>query len=276
MYTNTCLVRESELKLFRKRTKLCRYVYSEMGRKGQPKRQTKTKHEHNSRCEELNNLVDKLLRISTVPPTQNVSKALLLQTEVSGIIEKVRELETADTKTAIDTRRDTDSIERFTDWVRSNGAKFEGCSITEFPGYELGLKADIDIKKNSLIIAIPRSLMLTVEAANKSLLAPLIKRDQILKNMPNVALAMFLLVEKFKGDSFWKPYIDILPKTYTTVLYFDVSDLEQLQGSPTLDSALKLIKSIVRQYAYFHRLVYTSDEPVCNILKSNFTYDEYR
>lgn len=248
-----------------------------MGRKSQAKRQTKTKQEHSSRLQQLNNLVDKLLRISTIPPTQNVSKALLLQTEISGIVEKVRELETADAKPVIDTQRDSsDTIERFTDWVKGNGAIFEGCSITEFAGYDLGLKADIDIPKDSLIIAIPRALMLTVEAASKSALAPLIERDQILKNMSNVTLAMFLLVEKFKGDSFWKPYIDILPKTYSTVLYFDVSDLEALQGSPTLDSTLKLIKSIVRQYAYFHRLIYTSDEPVCNILKSNFTYDQYR
>lgn len=248
-----------------------------MGRKNHGKHQTKTKPNHNNaQFEELNNLVDMLLRISTVPAAQSVSKALLLQKEINVIIEKVQTLEAADAKATVDLRQQSDTIERFVTWVRDNGAKFEGCTITEFPGYDLGIKADIDIPKDSLVIAVPRTIMLTIEAASKSALSSLIERDQILKNMPNVVLAMFLLVEKFKGDSFWKPYIDILPKTYTTVLYFDERELEELQGSPTLDSVLKLIKSIVRQYAYFHRLINTSDEPVCNILKSRFTYEEYR
>lgn len=98
---------------------------------------------------------------------------------------------------------------------------------------------------------------------------------EILKNMPNVLLAIHLLVEKLSDNQFWKPYINILPKTYNTVLYFTVSELEELKGSPTLEIALKQIKNIVRQYAYFHKLFWMSEDPVSDLMKNKFTFSEY-
>ncbi|KAJ8975461.1 hypothetical protein NQ317_000892 [Molorchus minor] len=130
-------------------------------------------------------------------------------------------------------------------------------TITEFKGYELGLQVNTHIPQSSLVMAVPRRIMLTIEAARNSELKKLIEKDQILKNMSNVTLAIFLLVQKFKQDSFWKPYIDILPSSYSTVLYFSVEDLEHLKGSPTLEIALRQIKSIARQYAYFHQLFHS-------------------
>lgn len=165
----------------------------------------------------------------------------------------------------------------FTDWVRANGAVFDGASIASFDGYELGIRAEMDMAKDSLVIAVPRNLMMTVETAARSPLGVLMEKDHILSSMQNVALAMFLLVEKFKGDSsFWKPYIDLLPKTYKTVLYFNVEEMGELQGSPTMEAAVKQVKSIARQFAYFYKLVATSDDPASRILREKFTYDEYR
>jgi hypothetical protein len=63
---------------------------------------------------------------------------------------------------------------------------------------------------------------------------PLFRTDAMLQHMPNVALSLLLLVEKFKADSFWKPYIAVLPTEYTTVLYFKTNELQELKGSPSL------------------------------------------
>jgi len=61
---------------------------------------------------------------------------------------------------------------------------------------------------------------------------PLISQDQILQVMPSVALSLHLLCERHTEDSRWKSYMDILPDTYTTPLYFTTEDLKQLKGSP--------------------------------------------
>jgi hypothetical protein len=63
---------------------------------------------------------------------------------------------------------------------------------------------------------------------------PLLRKDAMLQQMPNVALSLLLLIEKIKPDSFWKPYIAILPTEYTTVLYFKSVELLEMKGSPSL------------------------------------------
>jgi len=60
--------------------------------------------------------------------------------------------------------------------------------------------------------------------------------------MPNVALAIFILVESLRKDkkSFWYSYLTTLPMTYTTPFYFDVADLEALKGSPAFGIILAI------------------------------------
>ena len=68
----------------------------------------------------------------------------------------------------------------------------------------------------------------------------MIEKDPILKGMANVALSMFTLSEKLKGsESFWGPYLDILPNSYTTALYFSEQDMECLKGSVSFEDAVK-------------------------------------
>ncbi|XP_044255810.1 actin-histidine N-methyltransferase [Tribolium madens] len=225
---------------------------------------------------ELEELIDKLLRISTLPQQPTVQKSLENQKEISNITERVKKLEVdKDAKSSVDNRAIGATVGNFMKWASENGAQLNGCSIEEFEGYGLGVKANVDIAESSLVIAVPRKLMMSVENAKESILKDLIEKDKILGSMPNVTLAIFLLLEKFKGDSFWKPYIDILPKKYTTVLYFSIDELEELRGSPTLEIALKQIKSISRQYAYFYKLFATSDDPVSKIMRTRFSYTEY-
>jgi histone-lysine N-methyltransferase SETD3 len=59
------------------------------------------------------------------------------------------------------------------------------------------------------------------------------EKDPVIRSMPNILLSLFLLYEKYvTGDaSFWKPYIDILPSSYDTVLYFSIEDMSLLKQS---------------------------------------------
>jgi histone-lysine N-methyltransferase SETD3 len=60
-------------------------------------------------------------------------------------------------------------------------------------------------------------------------LGPLVTNDQLLRSMPNVALALFVLHER--SQSKWKPYLDILPNQFNTPLYFDYEQLNRLKSS---------------------------------------------
>jgi len=76
----------------------------------------------------------------------------------------------------------------------------------------LGLKVTKDFQKDDTVLSIPKSLCMTTETANDSSLGPLMEKDPMLRQMPNVALALHLVLEKTSPASFWEPYINILPR----------------------------------------------------------------
>jgi len=106
---------------------------------------------------------------------------------------------------------------------------------------------------------------------NSPSLGTLIINDQLLRSMPNIALALFLLHERSQSSK-WKPYIDILPNHFTTPLYFDYDQLSRLKSSAALckknfissficiinnylGDVLTHIQRIARQYCYLHNLL---------------------
>lgn len=256
-----------------------------MGRKSdkinKSKQQGKTNEKHNlsSNQLDLHRAVDKLLLLTTQAPNNNSIKELEAFLEISELLQLISKIEgkIVDNKHATDesARFSAATIAEFQNWLRENGAKFENISIHKFPGFDLGLKADKNIKEGSTMIIMPRNIMFSVENAQNSLLKKLIEKDALLKNMPNVTLAIYLLLEKYSAKSFWKPYFNILPIHYTTVLYFSKVELEELIGSPTLRTAILQIRNICRQYAYFFKLIWTSDDPACKALKKQFTFVDY-
>ena len=254
-----------------------------MGRKEQLRRGTQqTKHRHSHNLDQSNKLqtsIDDLLKLTSQPSQQNVMKEFETAKELLVLIDDIVNLEKCvDENYSVgnDARCNSATLDGFVTWLKSNGAKLDGVTISSYSEFDLGLQADVNIGETSLMIAVPRKLMLTLDVAKQSLLAPLISKDAILQNMPNVCLALFLLFEKFKDGSFWKPYLDILPRSYATVLSFNIDELSALIASPTLKPALSQIKSIARQYAYFYKFIRLVDDPACKILRKRFTYKEYR
>jgi len=72
----------------------------------------------------------------------------------------------------------------------------------------------------------------------------------MLRNMPNVALAIFILVESLRKDkkSFWHSYLTSLPVTYSTPVYFNVADLEALKGSPAFGIICSFKQFLLHKY----------------------------
>ncbi|XP_013104644.1 actin-histidine N-methyltransferase [Stomoxys calcitrans] len=159
------------------------------------------------------------------------------------------------------------NIDKFYQWAKENGVKYEGVEIEEFPGFELGLKATRDIKKDEVLFGIPRKLALCEEHEDCMFARDFFKPS-------NLKLAFVLMVEALKPNSFWRPYLDLLPETYNTVLYFTVEDMTQLKGSNALSAALKQCRLIARLYAIIYHWP-SSQIPLADF-KEMFHYDLYR
>ncbi|XP_060804170.1 actin-histidine N-methyltransferase [Amyelois transitella] len=251
-----------------------------MGRKSHSKQTNKKNpgkdNRNNIIRKELAILVDKLLKLTSVfQAASNASKSWDHHLEINAILKEIVNLETPFNSKAKSGPRQK-NIDNYMKWLKENGAQFEGIEIGEFGDYEMGLKAVNEFKEGLLLLTIPTKVMMTEQNARESELAAFINVDPLLQNMPNITLALFLLLEKNKSDSSWKPYIDVLPDKYSTILYFTTDELLELKPSPVFESSLKLYRSIARQYAYFYNKMHTLDLPVLENLKDIFTFESYR
>ncbi|XP_036345255.1 actin-histidine N-methyltransferase-like [Rhagoletis pomonella] len=167
------------------------------------------------------------------------------------------------------------NIENFYRWAAKNGLRYEGVRITQFQGYELGLEATRDIADDELLFSIPRKLILSEENLD------LENSPAQFGSMSNLKLSYVLMLEALKPDSFWKPYIDLLPEKYNTVLYFNAKEMEMLRGSNALPAALRQCKAIARQYAFLYNCTVQAPRadkfnPMGQAFKEQFSYELYR
>ncbi|PVD25870.1 hypothetical protein C0Q70_13534 [Pomacea canaliculata] len=221
---------------------------------------------------EVTELVTQLLEICSKPPASG-AKELEDYPEIHGLVEKIRKIQSSVNSPP---QNREELFPAFLEWLHKNGVDTSAVEIASFPGFGYGLKTTKDIKEADLLLKIPRKLMLTVDSAKMSVLGELISEDKILQVMPNVTLAMHLLIEFKVADSFWKPYLAILPHTYNTPLYLTPEELQHLKGSPTLGNSITQYRSIARQYAYFYRLLQKHPAAAKLPIKDNFTFDDYR
>lgn len=222
----------------------------------------------------IRELLDEVLDRCTTLPSGDAKKEWKDFLEVHKLLQEVRELEKP---LMPDLPKRSDKWPAFLKWCSENGAYLGSVAIKDLPDGGYGLVAEENIEDSSQFLGIPMKLVMTTVAARKSKLGPLLRDDPIMKSMSNVALSIFLILELSAGESsFWHPYISVLPESFNTVLYFSIEELELLSGSTVLDEALKLHRSIARQYAYFHKIFRTHPLAKSLPFKDCFTYDLYR
>ncbi|XP_063988760.1 actin-histidine N-methyltransferase-like [Diachasmimorpha longicaudata] len=113
---------------------------------------------------EVNQHCERLLRLCSDPTyTTRLWESYLA---IFSILEKIKCLEEMRRfeKTTSTTPR-ASAIQHFVEWLQSHGAKIEGVSITEFAGFDLGIRADKDYHANELVLEIPREVIFSIETA---------------------------------------------------------------------------------------------------------------
>lgn len=120
---------------------------------------------------------------------------------------------------------------RFVDWLKSNGAvisnKIEVCDYRE-AGQGRGIRATAGIDEDELLFSIPRSLVISVEN-NTSAVADFLqsKNASDLSEWSKLIVAMLLS----QNSDAYKPYFEILPKTFDTLMFWSQNELYSLKGS---------------------------------------------
>lgn len=227
---------------------------------------------------ELNHLNDELLKIG-FQTTSSVTEQWKQYLDLQAVLSNVQNIETElRSKSAAGGRNRAQGIDNFVRWATQNGASFDGIRISRFHNFELGLEALRDFKEGESFAVVPRRMIMTADSVGAAV-APIISRMPLIDSMQNVKLAFSLIVERLDANSFWRPYIDLLPEKYSTVMYFSWSEMQELKGSSVMPAALAQCKHIARQYAFIYKYLQNIAEAECDalvhLLRDRFTYDLY-
>ncbi|NXF87123.1 SETD4 protein, partial [Eubucco bourcierii] len=104
---------------------------------------------------------------------------------------------------------------RLKKWLKDRGFEDSNLRPAEFLETGRGLMTTKALQVRDLIISLPDKCLLTTSTVLSSCLGKYIIEWKPPVS-PLVALCTFLIAEKYAGEeSQWKPYLDVLPKTYT-------------------------------------------------------------
>ncbi|NXS53756.1 SETD4 protein, partial [Brachypteracias leptosomus] len=100
-------------------------------------------------------------------------------------------------------------------WLKDRGFEDSNLRPAEFWGTGRGLMTTKTLQAGDLIISLPEKCLLTTGTVLSSCLGEYIMKWKPPVS-PLIALCTFLIAEKHAGEkSLWKPYLDVLPETYT-------------------------------------------------------------
>ena len=119
-------------------------------------------------------------------------------------------------------------------WLEQGGARFSRLELIRHEDGERAVLARVPIAAGETVLQVPVSHMLTMELARESEIGRAIQQHLNPDN-EDLYLASFLLQEKYREDSFWKPYLDSLPEDYGHMpLFYEEAEYAQLKGTLVL------------------------------------------
>eukprot|EP01028_Stygiella_incarcerata_P013142 TRINITY_DN81557_c0_g1_i1.p1 TRINITY_DN81557_c0_g1~~TRINITY_DN81557_c0_g1_i1.p1 ORF type:complete len:480 (+),score=150.05 TRINITY_DN81557_c0_g1_i1:137-1441(+) len=134
----------------------------------------------------------------------------------------------------------------FEKWLRDNGAEMANVKFVEFTDTGLGAMAKNDMSEGEMLALIPKKLFLTSSRMNATGMAEVM--DVVTGLNAQYQLALVLLHEDADQNSFWRPYLDNLPRKLDTAVYFTEEELEMLRGSNLMAVARSRNEQVKRNY----------------------------
>lgn len=143
----------------------------------------------------------------------------------------------------------SDIFKNFFAWLLRGGSKFPLLYLNFYSESYRAINAKRDIAEDEDILYVPHDLIMTSEIARASEIGRAIIKSGVCLRSRHTYLATYLLAERAKENSFWKPYIDILPQRYDTIpLFFDDELLAELEGSMAIEKIRDRHDSLRMEY----------------------------
>ncbi|KAF1354527.1 SET domain-containing protein RMS1 [Lizonia empirigonia] len=135
------------------------------------------------------------------------------------------------------------ATDRFLTWFKTVGGEFRDDLIEiqdlRSQGAGRGIVAIKDIPEDCTLFTIPRSAIINVETSELPKRLPKVfeaafeEEDEDTEPLdPWESLILIMLYEHLQGDaSRWKPYLNVLPTTFDTPMFWTEAEIEELKGT---------------------------------------------
>ncbi|KAJ3196096.1 WD and tetratricopeptide repeats protein [Irineochytrium annulatum] len=116
----------------------------------------------------------------------------------------------------------------FEDHMRRNRVQFDGIEVVKLEENNRDLRATRNMKAGEVIVRLPLDMMVTeMTVLDDPFIAELFRKHPEVN--PHALMAIFIL--RHRDDRKWGPYIEMIPKRFTTPQYWEKSTLEMLTGT---------------------------------------------
>ncbi|KAJ1942008.1 hypothetical protein GGF37_003296 [Kickxella alabastrina] len=149
----------------------------------------------------------------------------------------------------METTSNSSKLAVFVKWLNDNGADISQIELRDAGADGNGVYTLKEINANQPYAYIPHNLAITGKVCQAILSSPEQAGDCGLTG--RALLSAFLIHERYvSANSFWKPYIDILPAEFHTPLQFNSVEMQLLRGTPVEFA----VEERREKYAAEHRL----------------------
>lgn len=138
-----------------------------------------------------------------------------------------------------------DKLGGFLQWLQVNGVQLRGCKLRpcDLGGY--GLYSETDDSGGILLVAPLRLAITPMAVLQDPSLGPeygkLFEEGDV---DDRFLMIVFLLVEHARENSFWSPYLDMLPSTFGTPLWFTEDEFSELKGTALYHATKLQLKNL--------------------------------
>ena len=141
-------------------------------------------------------------------------------------------------------------IDNLVKWLIEGGAIFPKLQMRFYSQDYRGVHSTSYMAKDECILFVPKSHIITLEMAKATPIGEeMVKANLNLLSPKHCFLSSYMLQEKLKPDSFWNPYLKILPEKYASFpIFYSEEDKEWLKGSPFLKLVNEKVDDIKEDY----------------------------
>ncbi|XP_012478712.1 fructose-bisphosphate aldolase-lysine N-methyltransferase, chloroplastic [Gossypium raimondii] len=135
-------------------------------------------------------------------------------------------------------------LQTFWQWLQDQGVVSAKSPVR--PGMVpegLGLIAKKNISRNEVVLEIPNRFWINQEAVAASEIGTVCSGLK-----PWVSVALFLIRERFRQDSKWRVYLDILPELTDSTVFWSEEELAELRGTQLLSTTLGVKEYVQNEF----------------------------